>query len=549
MNNDPLIGEGVSSDPSLWRNLENSLRCPDDFIYEPHHDGQIISGALWDLREGLGGTCTDGLFFEALFGIPMYFSDFLDQMLIADDLFYGDADPSNGTPHEDDILHAFSDNHGITPSPGGVSGHLTANTTWEDSLRLVGPVVVDSGVCLTISPGSRVSADPWVTLKVEGTLKAQGTVANWIDITSDEGGWFQIWFSEEASDSSVLSYCNIQNGYYGIYGNQKAMTISHCHIWNIAHSAIALSNPEGIYHVNYNYIHSCGTGIAISGSGVVESNNIYSCHMGADLSGSNLELRDNWFKDNSGCGADMSDCDSTCVVSGNYFLSNHTGMGLYNSSPLISQTKIENSTFAGIWCEDTSSPRINNNCTIFKSGTYGIICLSGSSPVISKCDIDSNGVWGVYNYDSTVTVVAESCWWGDPTGPYDPSPRPPDYNPEGKGDKVTDWVAYRPWSEGPLGVKGTLAGRSLPTGFSLGQNYPNPFNSRTEIRYALPKECWVKLEIYNILGQRVTTLVDKRQKAGYKTVSWDAKEVASGVYLYRLQAGDFGETKRMVLLR
>ena len=228
MNDDPLIGEGVSSDPSLWRNLENNLRYPDDFIYEPHHDGQIISGALWDLREDLGGTFTDGLFFEALFGIPMYFSDYLDQILIADDLFYGDADPSNGTPHEDDILHAFSDNHGITPSPGGVSGHLTASTTWEDSLRLVGPVVVDPGVCLTISPGARVNADPWVTLKVEGTLKAQGTVTNWIDITSDEGGWFQIWFSEDASDSSVLSYCNIQNGYYGIYGNQKAMTISHC---------------------------------------------------------------------------------------------------------------------------------------------------------------------------------------------------------------------------------------------------------------------------------------------------------------------------------
>jgi len=549
MNDDPLMGEGVFSNPSYWRNLVNSLRYPDDFIYQPHHDGQIISGALWDLRENLGGTFTDGLFFEALFGIPMYFSDYLDQILIADDLFYGDADPSNGSPHQDDILHAFSDNHGIIPSPEGVSGHLTANTTWEDSLRLVGPVVVDSGVSLTISPGARVNADSWVTLKVEGTLKAQGTVTNWIDITSDEGGWFQIWFTEDASDSSIFSYCNIQNGNYGIYGNQKAMTITHCHIWNIPHGAIVLTNSEGTYDVSHNYIHSCGTGISISGSGIVESNNVYSCAVGADLEGTNLELRDNWFKNNSECGVYMTDCDSSCIVSGNEFHNNDVGMGLYNSSPLISQTKIKNSGYTGIWCEEASSPRITGNSTIFKSGTYGIICLFGSSPMITQCDIDSNGVWGIYNSDSMVTVHAESCWWGATSGPYDQSEGPPDYNPEGTGDKVTDWVAYRPWSEGPLGVEEPLSEKSLPQGFVLSQNYPNPFNPVTQIKYALPKDCWVRLEVYNILGQKVARLADGRQKAGYKTVRWEAKGVASGVYIYRLQAGGFVETKRMILLR
>lgn len=89
----------------------------------------------------------------------------------------------------------------------------------------------------------------------------------------------------------------------------------------------------------------------------------------------------------------------------------------------------------------------------------------------------------------------------------------------------------------------------LPVSFSLSQNYPNPFNPVTEIRYALPRGCEVRLEVYNILGEKVATLVDEKQAPGYKAVTWDAKAVGSGIYFYRLQAGSFVETRRMVLLR
>lgn len=88
-----------------------------------------------------------------------------------------------------------------------------------------------------------------------------------------------------------------------------------------------------------------------------------------------------------------------------------------------------------------------------------------------------------------------------------------------------------------------------PKDFSLSQNYPNPFNPVTEIRYALPRDCHVKLEVYNILGQKVAILVDGNQKAGYKAVSWDAGSLSSGIYFYRLKAGDFVETRKMILLR
>jgi len=93
----------------------------------------------------------------------------------------------------------------------------------------------------------------------------------------------------------------------------------------------------------------------------------------------------------------------------------------------------------------------------------------------------------------------------------------------------------------------------LPKNFSLSQNYPNPFNPVTEIKYALPaisgQQIAVRLEVYNILGEKVATLVDEKQPSGYKAVTWDAKDVVSGVYFYRLQTGGFVETRKMVLIR
>lgn len=100
----------------------------------------------------------------------------------------------------------------------------------------------------------------------------------------------------------------------------------------------------------------------------------------------------------------------------------------------------------------------------------------------------------------------------------------------------------------PVGVEHNES-FSLLKNFSLFQNYPNPFNPITVIRYSLPKHSHVTLEIYNILGQKVATLVDGKQKAGYKTVRWNAGSFSSGIYFYRLQAGDFVETRKMMLLK
>lgn len=97
-------------------------------------------------------------------------------------------------------------------------------------------------------------------------------------------------------------------------------------------------------------------------------------------------------------------------------------------------------------------------------------------------------------------------------------------------------------------------GGVLPSEFSLSQNYPNPFNPTTVVEFNLPKAAYVRLTVYNLLGQRVKELVNESLAAGNKRVAWDGTDasgrtVESGVYFYRLQAGDFNQTRKMMLLK
>jgi hypothetical protein len=91
--------------------------------------------------------------------------------------------------------------------------------------------------------------------------------------------------------------------------------------------------------------------------------------------------------------------------------------------------------------------------------------------------------------------------------------------------------------------------RTLPNKFSLGQNYPNPFNPATDITYSLPKHVFVQLDVYDILGRRVASLVNQPQPAGSYHVVWNASDRASGIYVCILRAGLYRETKKMLLLR
>ncbi|HIN96270.1 MAG TPA: T9SS type A sorting domain-containing protein, partial [Candidatus Marinimicrobia bacterium] len=101
----------------------------------------------------------------------------------------------------------------------------------------------------------------------------------------------------------------------------------------------------------------------------------------------------------------------------------------------------------------------------------------------------------------------------------------------------------------------TLSRKSMiPIVFALYQNYPNPFNPITSLRYDLPKQAQVTLTIYDLIGREVTQLINTTQEAGYRSVQWDAtnmhgKPVSAGIYFYQIRAGEFVQTKKMVLLK
>ena len=89
----------------------------------------------------------------------------------------------------------------------------------------------------------------------------------------------------------------------------------------------------------------------------------------------------------------------------------------------------------------------------------------------------------------------------------------------------------------------------VPTEYGLDQNYPNPFNPNTTINYQLPQKNHVSLKVYDILGNLVSDLVDQEMEAGYYSVNWNANQLASGIYIYRLISGSFVSTKKMILMK
>ena len=110
------------------------------------------------------------------------------------------------------------------------------------------------------------------------------------------------------------------------------------------------------------------------------------------------------------------------------------------------------------------------------------------------------------------------------------------------------------WFDTPTSVENEKHGNSIPKDFTLFQNHPNPFNPDTEFRFYIPEAAHVKLEIYNLLGQRVRVLAIRQIPAGSHSIRWDGKDdfgaaVSSGVYLYRISAGGFWDVKKMVLMR
>ena len=91
--------------------------------------------------------------------------------------------------------------------------------------------------------------------------------------------------------------------------------------------------------------------------------------------------------------------------------------------------------------------------------------------------------------------------------------------------------------------------KTSPEVFSLGQNYPNPFNPSTTIEYSLPKTCQVRLDILNLSGEVVKTIVYEKQAIGFYKIQWRPQNCANGIYFYRLNTNEFSAVKKLLFLK
>lgn len=135
--------------------------------------------------------------------------------------------------------------------------------------------------------------------------------------------------------------------------------------------------------------------------------------------------------------------------------------------------------------------------------------------------------------------------WDPEAGLYEDLDNALQFDPEsvhGTPRKPIEWF-------GEMSTSADDLTNDIPESFDLNQNYPNPFNPTTNIKFALPEASDVRIDVYNILGQRVATLVNEHRRAGFYNLEFDASRLASGAYFYRIRAGSFVKTQKMMLIK
>ncbi len=198
------------------------------------------------------------------------------------------------------------------------------------------------------------------------------------------------------------------------------------------------------------------------------------------------------------------------------------------------------------------------------TGTYQFYSPSNSQipgESITPLAVTSDGRLWFANFGSTSTSVYGLCWFDGTNFGIFPQqqtgglPHAQIYDMEVKTvqNGYELWISCASRGVAVLTVATTVANteetKNLPTDFVLRQNYPNPFNPSTTISFSIPSSAFTSLKVYDILGNEVTTLLSEVKPAGEYTITFDAFTLTSGVYLYRLSAGNFSEMKKMILIK
>ena len=313
-----------------------------------------------------------------------------------------------------------------------------------------------------------------------------------------------------------------------------------------------ISVVNGSPTIKDNLIHDIDNqGIFVgSGTPLIEANTIYNNIDGIITDYASSVIKRNLIYNNSRYGIANRHANNqgqVAIIDHNTIDNNRdAGINCGNSNPVITNNIITNTYLAGGACNGSGIRATQNGYPTSRyndlwNNSGGNYCDTGDGGILSKeGDISANPMYvDAPNGDYHLQVNSPCIDAGDP-------------NSELDSDGTRSDVGALPFGS-VTSVEDIESGGSI-NAFSLLQNYPNPFNPTTRLRYNLPEQAFVQLAIYDLLGSQVTMLVNQVEELGFRTVSWNGtdaggKAVSAGMYLYVIKAGDFVQTRKMILLK
>jgi hypothetical protein len=453
---------------------------------------------------------------------------------------------------------------------GGLYAEGTISVDSGETLRLRGPAVINTSITPTSS------------IVVDGSLSAIGYATDSIIFKCDSiYGWDGIAFGTGAQGD--FEYCVIRNAATGIdMGIGSVVNVNHCLFDSIATNGIdnnrgtlsvdnchfrhnfykGINSYYGVATIDSSYFQNCWRyGIYINNhpAGTYDSTIVTNCKLERTLSpypdssqygiyvNSNAKIRlDNNLIRNTGQGGIRLSASTALVNydSVRYIL---TGNGILCENSAIATLRycVLDSIYRGIYT--TANTNCYTRWTRFKNQSYGVYTYGlpnlGDSREAGYNDLAGCSSW----YIRRITFVnppPKLYAINNYYGPGIPNP-----------NKFSDSVVYIPYlPASPFLNPKINPVTDIPHDYNLCPNYPNPFNPQTAISFNLIEPALTKVLIYNVLGQKIKTLVNEYLSPGQYSYIWDGRtdigeDAASGVYLYRIESGSFVQTKKMTLIR
>jgi hypothetical protein len=487
-----------------------------------------------------------------------------------------------------------------------VAGEYDADLTVMEDIDVIGDATFNGRVSLLPGVDVKVYGDDVLgsgadsgktEIHIHGALRAAGSSARPVRFAgwtpSEEVSATDHWWGIMVHDSSIapssFEYCVVKNAYRGIQTNDSFTvtnsTIEQCNLLGIS---IAHVESTSVYVANTTIRDAELAGVnLLAGS----SARLYNCTI-EDMPGYGVEVYSgaDLF---AGGGTRIRNCDVgiyvhfgdslavSAVVESCYVEDNDIGVWAYKTSDvMLTESEIDGNITAGVYCLENAGIEIKDN--EISNSAVGVFCYDGGNAWMENNKITGHGTGvkadgyadpdvghqypsaqespgynsihtNTYNVANLTqgpgapTVSAENNYWKG---------RPPGCFPRtGKIVGPVDYVPSLCSDPNPVSPFVLESAKQWPARYALGHNYPNPFNPVTAIRFEVPPPGGsVSLVVYNVLGQRVKTLLQQSQPPGYHIVVWDGTNdgggnVATGMYFLRMEAPGFVETRKMLLIK